>query len=156
MMTETSNGGVGNEMNSEVRSTVPNSRRRISTKTLEGNQSYEKTVAVTTQESLDGIREKAMRIASLDELRASSSAGRWSSSGGAENDRNETVNEIASAHAGSTRKEGDIVVASDNKSKLWKDSLARCYPERQLEARRLAILWSISTQADCHGHTSIS
>ena len=59
-------GGGGDEFRS---STVPNSRPRIATKTsLEENKSDEKTVAVTTQESLDGIREKAMRIASLDEL----------------------------------------------------------------------------------------
>ena len=54
-------------------------------------------MAVTTHESLDGIREKAMRIASLGKLGASSGAGRWSSSGGAEN---ETVNEIVRALVG--------------------------------------------------------
>ena len=80
-----------------------------------------RTVAVTTQESSDGIREKAMRIARLDELAASSGAGRWSSSGGAENDRNKRVNEIVRAFVGSIMKEEDIVVASDSKSKLWKD-----------------------------------
>ena len=64
------------EEGDEVRSsTAPNIRRRIATKTSpEENTSDERTVAVTTQESLDGIREKAM-------LGASSSAARWSSSG---------------------------------------------------------------------------
>ena len=79
------------------------------------------SVAVTTQELLDGIREKAMRIPSLDEMGASNSAGRWSSSGGAENDRNKNVNEIVRALVGSITEEGDIVVACDSKSKLWKD-----------------------------------
>ena len=62
-----------------------------------------------------------MRIASLDELGASSSAGRWSSSGGAENDRNKKVNKIVRALVGSIMKEEDIVDASSSKSKLWKD-----------------------------------
>ena len=63
-------------------STVPNTRRRIVTKTpLEGDQGDERTVAVTTQGSLDGIREKAMRIASLDEMGASRSARRGPSPG---------------------------------------------------------------------------
>ena len=73
-------------------------------------------MAVTTQELLDGIREKAMRIPSLDEMGASNSAGRWSSSGGAENDRNKNVNEIVRALEGSITEEGDIVVACDSKS----------------------------------------
>ena len=77
-------------------------------------------MAVTTQESFDGIREKAMRIASLDELGASSRAGRWSRSGRAESDRNKNVNEIVRAFAGSIMKEGYSAVASDSKSKLWK------------------------------------
>ena len=88
-------------------------------------------MAVTSQESLDGIREKAMRVASLDELEASSSAGRWSSPGGAENDRNKKVNEIARAFVGSITKEGDIVVAPDTKSKLWwspESALKECSP----------------------------
>ena len=50
-------------------STAPNTRRRIVTRTpLEENNGDEGTVAVTTQESLDGIREKAMMIASLDAM----------------------------------------------------------------------------------------
>ena len=89
-------------------STAPNTRRRIVTK-------------VTTQESLDGIREKAMRIASLDKLGASSSAGRWSSSVEAENDRTKKANELVRAFVGSTMKEGDMDVACDSKSKLWRD-----------------------------------
>ena len=64
-------GEEGDELKS---STVPNTRRRIVTETpLEENKSDERTVAVSTQESLDEIREKAMRIASLDEMGASSS-----------------------------------------------------------------------------------
>ena len=57
-------------------------------------------MAVTAQESSDGIREKAMRIASIDELETGSTT-RWSSPGRAANDR--TGNFSAS------------------KSKLWKD-----------------------------------
>ena len=49
------------------------------------------------------------------------SVGRWSSSGGAENDKNKKVNEIVRALVGSIMKGGDIVVASDSKSKLWRD-----------------------------------
>ena len=64
------------------------------------NKCDERTVAVTTQDSLNGVREKAMRIASLDELEESSGAGRWSSSWGAENDRNKKVNEIVRAFVG--------------------------------------------------------
>ena len=49
-------------------SAVPNTRRRITTTTpLEESKIDEISMAVTTQESSDGIREKAMRIASLDE-----------------------------------------------------------------------------------------
>ena len=51
-------GEEGDEFRS---STVPNASRPIMTKTpFEENKSAEGTVAVTTQESLDGIREKAM------------------------------------------------------------------------------------------------
>ena len=78
-------------------------------------------MAVTTQESLVGIRENAMRIASLDEMGASSSARREPSQGGDEIDRTEKAKEIVRALVGSMAKEGDIVVASDSKSKLWKD-----------------------------------
>ena len=71
-------------------------------------------MVVTTQESLDGICEKAMRIASIDELGASSSAGRWFSLGAenegtrksmtdgsglrrsSKNERNKKVNDIVS------------------------------------------------------------
>ena len=54
-------------------STAPNTKRRIATKiTMEKNNSDETTVAATIQESMDGIREKAMRIASIDELETGS------------------------------------------------------------------------------------
>ena len=52
-------------------------------------------MAVTTQETSDGIREKAMRIAGIDELEAGSSTARWSSHGGAENDRIGKAKELA-------------------------------------------------------------
>ena len=68
-----------------------------------------------------GSVQKVMRIAGIDELETGSGAGRWSSSGGAENDRNKKVNEIVRALVGLVMKEGDIVVASDSKSKKWKD-----------------------------------
>ena len=88
-------GEQGDEFRS---STEPNTKRRIATKTtLEECKSDERAVVVTTQESLDGIREKAMRIASINELGASSSAGRWFSSVGAENERNKKVNDIVRA-----------------------------------------------------------
>ena len=69
-MTDKSRMDVEGEKRDESRSsTAPNTRRRIATKTsLEENKSDETTVAVTTPESLDGIREKAMRIPSIDEL----------------------------------------------------------------------------------------
>ena len=112
----------GEEGNGFRCSTVPNTRRRIGTKTsLEKSKSDEKTVALTTQESSDGTREKAMRIASIDELEKGSSTARWFSPGGAENDRNKKANEIVRAIVGSIVKKGDIIVASDRKSKLWKD-----------------------------------
>ena len=62
---------IEGEVRDEFRSsTAPNTRRRLATKktSLEENNGDETTVAVTTQESLDGIREKAMRIARTDEL----------------------------------------------------------------------------------------
>ena len=61
----------------------------------------------------------AMRIASIDELETSSRAGRWSSPGRAENDRTKRANELVRALVGLITKEGDTVVASDSKSKLW-------------------------------------
>ena len=80
------------------------------------------TVAMATQESLDGIREKAMRIASLDEMGASSSARRGPNPGRAEIDKTKKAKEIVGALVGSIRKEGAIVVACGSKSKLWKDA----------------------------------
>ena len=64
----------GERMNSEVRQyRIPG---RSATKTsLEENKSDERVVAVTTLASSDGTLEKAMRIASFDELEESSGAG---------------------------------------------------------------------------------
>ena len=75
---------------------------------------------MTTQESLDGMRETAMRIPFIDELETGS-RGKWSSPGGAGNDRTKKANELVRALVGQITKEGDIVVASDSKSKLWSD-----------------------------------
>ena len=73
---------------------------RIEQKTsLEESKSVETAVAVTTQESLDGIREKATMTASIDELEIGSSAGRWSSPGGAANEKTKKTNELARALA---------------------------------------------------------
>ena len=100
-------------------STAPNTRRRIVTRTpSEENKGDEGTVAVT-QESLDGIREKALRIVSLDEMGASSSA-RVVGPGGAEIDKTKKAKEIVWALVGSITEEVDFVVARDSKSKLWK------------------------------------
>ena len=88
---------------------------------MEENKSDETTVAVTTQESLDGIREKAMRIASIGELETSSSARRWPSPGELANDKTKNANEVVWALVGQKTKEGDMVVAADSKSKLWRD-----------------------------------
>ena len=69
-------------------STEPNTRRRIATKTSpEESKSHERTVAVTAQESSDGMREKTMRI-------ESNSPARCSSLGGAEHDKTEKTNEL--------------------------------------------------------------
>ena len=70
-----------------------------------GNRSDERAVAVTTQESPDGIREKARRIASVDES-------------GAESDRTRQANELVRSLVSMMKKEGDIIVASCSKSKL--------------------------------------
>ena len=67
-------------------STEPNTRRRIATKTSP-RKSHERTVAVTAQESSDGMREKTMRI-------ESNSPARCSSLGGAEHDKTEKTNEL--------------------------------------------------------------
>ena len=110
-------------------------------------------MAVTTQESSDGIREKAMRIAGLDELGASSSAGRWSFAGGAEKGRNKKVSEMLRAIVGLMAKEEDIVVASDSKSKLWKDrSLKRSIQNWNMKyvdvARNPGVLTSSGTTGE--------
>ena len=50
----------GKERDESRSSTEPNTKRRITTKTpLEESKSDERAVAGTTQEPLDGIREKA-------------------------------------------------------------------------------------------------
>ena len=82
--TDESRTDVEGDWIAESRSSkAQNTRLRMTTKTsLEESPMYdEKTVAVTTQESLVGIREKAMRIASIGELKTGSSAERWSSPG---------------------------------------------------------------------------
>ena len=115
-------GDEGEEEDEFRSSVLSNTRRRIVTKTSsEENTRHERTVAVTTQESSDGIREKAVRIARLDELEASSGAGRWSSSGRAESDKTKKANELVRVLVGQITEEGDIVVASDSKSELWRD-----------------------------------
>ena len=108
---------------------VPNTRRRIATKTsLEENNIDERTVAVTTQESLGGFREKAMRIASLGELGASSSSRR------AENDRNKKVNEIVRAFVGSIMSSQVKAVErhefETNNTKLEREACRRCEETR--------------------------
>ena len=62
-----------------------------------------------------------MRIASLDEVGASSSARRALSPGRVEIDKTKKAKEIVRALVGSFTEEEDIVVACDSKSKLWKD-----------------------------------
>ena len=72
----------GKEREQSRRSTQPNTRRIIETKTSpEGSEGDERTVTVTTQESQDGIREKAMRIACIEELETGNGAARWSTQG---------------------------------------------------------------------------
>ena len=78
-------------------------------------------MAVTAQESSDGIREKATRIASIDELETRSSAEKWSSPGKAANVTTKKANELVRALVGQITKQGGMVVASDSKSKLWRD-----------------------------------
>ena len=50
-----------------------------------------------------------------------SSAARWSSAGRTANDKTKKANELVSALVDQITKEGDIVVGSDSKSKLWRD-----------------------------------
>ena len=88
---------------------------------MEENKGGEGTVAVTTQESLDGIRGKAMRIACLDGMEASSSAREGLSPTAAEIDKTKKAREVVRALVGSITEEGGIVAACDSKSKLWKD-----------------------------------
>ena len=121
-MEESQMDDEGKERDESRSSTEPNTRRRIATKpSLEESRSDERAVAVTTQESLDGIREKAMRIASIDELETGSSIARWSSPWRPENDRTGKANELVRSLLGIIKKEADIIVASGSKSKLWRD-----------------------------------
>ena len=117
------NGCRGRRERDESRSSSePKTRRRIATKiSSEESKSDERTEAVTTQESSDWTREKAMRTASIDELETGSSTARWSSPGRAESDRTGKVNELVRSLVGIMKNEGDIIVASGSKSKLWKD-----------------------------------
>ena len=80
-------GEEGDEFRS---STVPNSRRRIVTKTpLEENKSDEGTMAAPPRSRWMGSREKAMRIANFDGVGASSSAKRRAQSRGSEKERDQ-------------------------------------------------------------------
>ena len=58
---------------------------------------------------------------SIDELETGSSAERWSSLRGAVNDTTKKAHELVTALVGQITKDGDTVVASDSKSKLWRD-----------------------------------
>ena len=71
------------------------------------SKSDERAVAVT------GIREKAMRSASVDELETSSSTARWPSPGEAENDRTGKANEFVRSLLVKVKKEGDTIVGRD-------------------------------------------
>ena len=77
----------------------------------------------SSQESLDGIRENAMRAASVDEMGASSSAKSGQSRRRCEIDKTRQAKEIVRARVivSSITKEGDIAVGCDSKAKLWKD-----------------------------------
>ena len=71
-------------------------------------------------------------------MRASTSwrqaAARWSSPGGAENDRTRKANELVRSLVGRIKKEGDIIVASGSKSKLWRDmNLKRALQDWNME-----------------------
>ena len=87
---------------------------------LEQSISDDRAVAVTNQESPDGIREKAMKIVSIDEFETGSSTARWFSPGGADNDRTQKANEVVRCLVGITKKEEDIIASGSN-SKLWRD-----------------------------------
>ena len=93
--TDESRMDVEGERDESISSKAQNTRRQITTKTsMDENNSDERTVAVTTHQSSGAIRERAMRIASVDELETGSSAGRWSSPGGAANDKTQKANEL--------------------------------------------------------------
>ena len=97
--------------------TEPNTWRR----SVYENIIDERAVTVTTSESSDGIREKAMRNVCIDELETGSSTSRWSSPGRAENDRTGKAKELVRSLVGTRKKEEDNIVASGSKSELWRD-----------------------------------
>ena len=68
-------------------------------------------MAVTIQESSEGLCEKAIRIARMDGLETSSSTARWSSPGGAENDKTLKANELVRSLVGRRKKEETISVS---------------------------------------------
>ena len=109
----------GEEEDESRSSTAPTTRRRIVTKTpLEENEGDERTVAVTTQESLDVTREKAMRTASCDEMGASSSARRGVNPGGPEIDKTKKAKEMVRALVGSTTKALERRAFKESNAKL--------------------------------------
>ena len=104
----------GKERDEYRRSTELNTRRRVATKTsLEESTREERKVAVTTQESLDGIREKATRIASTDELETGSKQCRNMVQ--PRREQRMTRQGKPPSLWGQITKEGDMIVASDSK-----------------------------------------
>ena len=79
-----------------------------------------------------------------------SSAERWSSPGRAVKDKTKKANELVGALVAQITKEGDIVVAIDSKSKLWRDlSLKRATQKLEHEICRhceesRVIVWECS------------
>ena len=113
-------------------STATNTRRRIVTKTpLEENKSDETTVAVTTQESLDGIREKAN-----EDCKLRSDGDRQQIRQMVQGIGEGQDHELVRALVGQITREGDTVVASDSESKLWRD----------LSLKRTRSIWVIQKQ----------
>ena len=75
-----------------------------------------------------------MRIASFDELETGSSSARRPSPGGADNDRAGKANELVGSLVTIVKKQGNIIVASGSKSKLWRDmSLKRAVQNWNVE-----------------------
>ena len=93
VMEESQMGGEGKEKDETRSSIATKDKRRITTNTsLERHDDDKAAVAVTTQESKEGFREMAMRIASIGELETGSSAETCSSPGGAGNDEVKKAN----------------------------------------------------------------